>query len=124
MAEPIEFLVEDEMGVQRYTIVDTDAPTEVVEGDRESYGTGDGATVRLQQIHSTIRAYTLYALGAFRHLGGAEVKEVTLKFGLVIKGEGGLPILAKASTEGSFNIEVKCEFPKENGPVANNLPLK
>ena len=118
MSEPIEFLVEDDMGVQRYRIIDTDTPTpEVVEDERESYGAGD-ATVRLQQIHATIRAYTLYALGAFRHLGGAEVKEVTLKFGLVIKGEGGLPILAKASTEGSFNIEVKCEFPKENGSTA------
>lgn len=120
MSEPIEFLVEDDMGVQRYRIIDTDSSTpEVNEDDRESYGPND--TVRLQQIHDTIRAYTLYALGAFRHLGGADVKEVTLKFGLVIKGEGGLPILAKASTEGSFNIEVKCEFPKENSPAANTL---
>jgi hypothetical protein len=124
MAE-LEFLVEDDMGiVQRYTIVDTDAPThETAEGDRESYGLGD-ATVRLQQIHATIRAYTLYTLGAFRQLCDAEVKEVTLKFSLLIKGEGGLPILAKASTEGSFNIEVKCEFPKENGLAANTLSPK
>jgi hypothetical protein len=123
MSEPIEFLVEDDMGVQRYMIVDTDAPAhEGVKGDRESYG--PDSTVRLQQIHDTIRDYTRYALGAFRQLGDVEVKEVTLKFGLLIKGEGGLPILAKASTEGSFNIEVKCEFPRENGSAANILPTK
>jgi Trypsin-co-occurring domain 1 len=123
MSEPIEFLVEDDMGVQRYKIVDTDAlPDQGGADDRESYG--PNTTVRLQQIHDTIRDYTRYALGAFRHLSDVEVKEVTLKFGILIKGECGLPILAKASTEGSFNIEVKCEFPKENGPAANTLPTK
>jgi hypothetical protein len=123
MSEPIEFLVEDDMGVQRYRIVDTDAPSgEGSASDRESYG--PDSTVRLQQIHDTIRDYARYALGAFRQLGDVEVKEVTLKFGILIKGEGGLPILAKASTEGSFNIEVKCEFPKENGPATNTAPTK
>jgi hypothetical protein len=119
MAEPIKFLVEDDLGVQTYTIIDAEgASSEAVEDERESYGAGNVATAHLQEIHATIRAYALYALGAFRHLGGAEVKEITLKFGLVIKGEGGLPILAKASTEGNFSIEVKCEFPKEKGSGA------
>ncbi len=125
MSEPIELLVENDMGVQRYRIIDTEAPIpEGVKGDRESYGPGADTTVRLQQVHDTIRAYTRYALGAFRQLSDVEVKEVTLKFSLSIKGEGGLPVLGKASTEGSFNIEVKCEFPKENGPAANTLPTQ
>jgi hypothetical protein len=119
MNEPIEFLVEDDMGVQRYTIVDNDSPIqEMPESDRESMGVGDIATAQLQQIHATIRAYTRYALGAFRQLGDAEVKEITLKFGLKIAGEGGLPILAKASTEGCFNIEVTCAFPQEGDSTA------
>lgn len=83
------------------------------EDEEETYGMREGAIDKLKDIHGAIRFYTKYAIGAFQHLGGAEVEEITLKFGLKISGEAGMPILTKASTEGNFEIEVKCKFPKE-----------
>jgi hypothetical protein len=78
---------------------------------RESYGLREDTITKMQDIHETIRLYTNYALGAFKELGDAEVEEVTVKFGLKIGGEAGLPILTKASAESNFEIQVKCKFP-------------
>ena len=80
--------------------IDTDS-------DRESYGVKEAAIAKLQDIHETIRFYTKYAIDAFKNLGDAEVEEVTLKFGLKIGGEAGIPILTKASSESNFEISVK-----------------
>jgi hypothetical protein len=78
---------------------------------RESYGIKEDAIAHLQEVHETIRLYTRYAIGAFKNLGEAQVEEVTLKFGLKIGGEAGIPILTKASAESNFEIQVKCKFP-------------
>jgi hypothetical protein len=37
------------------------------------------------------------------------VEEITLKFGLKVGGEAGVPILTKALAETNFEIEVKCK---------------
>ncbi|MEE3715904.1 CU044_2847 family protein [Tumidithrix elongata RA019] len=89
---------------------DDDLPTES-SNDRESYGVKEDAIARLQEVHETIRLYTRYAIGAFKNLGDAQVEEVTLKFGLKISGEAGIPVLTKASAESNFEIQVKCKFP-------------
>ncbi len=68
-------------------------------------------TVDLQKVHSTIRGYARYAIGAFANFGLAEIEEMNLEFNLKISGKAGLPILAETSTEGSFKIQVKCKFP-------------
>jgi hypothetical protein len=90
------------------------------DSDRESYGIKEDAIAKLQDIHETIRFYTKYAIGAFKNLGDAEVEEVTLKFGLKIGGEAGIPILTKASAESNFEISVKCKFP----PKPNSIEVK
>ena len=79
--------------------------------DRESKGFKEDTIKNLQDVHETIRFYTKYAIGAFKNLGDAQVEEVTLKFGLKIGGEAGIPILTKASAESNFEISVKCKFP-------------
>ncbi len=88
---------------------------------RESYGLSPGSPSRgmpapvnaqLQTIHQTIRAYTLYALGAFKNLAGAEVEDLKLSFGIKINVDAGIPMLAKGSIDGDFKIEVTCKFPK------------
>lgn len=76
----------------------------------ESMGISDEVKAKLKDIHSTIQAYTYYALGAFRKVAFADVEEMTLKFGIKISGSTGLPILTQGSAEGSFQIEVKCKF--------------
>ena len=51
----------------------------------------------------------LYAIGAFKNFNNEHIEEVNLKFG----GKTGVPFLAEATSEGNFEIEVKCKFPKK-----------
>ncbi|MBD2499038.1 CU044_2847 family protein [Anabaena azotica] len=85
--------------------------TPEVDNERESYGFREEAVIKMQEVHQQIRAYTKYAIGAFKNLGAAEVEEVTLKFGLKIGGKTGIPLLTEGSAESNFEIEVKCKFP-------------
>ncbi len=85
--------------------------------NRESYGVpprGLPTPVQasLETIHRTIRAYTLYALGAFKNLAGAEVEDLNLSFGIKVNVDTGVPMLAKGAIDGDFKIEVTCKFPK------------
>ena len=96
---------------------DDDLLTDTI-SDRESYGIKENAIKNLQEVHETIRFYTKYAIGAFKNLSDAQVEEVTLKFGLKIGGEAGIPILTKASAESNFEIQVKCKFPSQSPPQA------
>jgi hypothetical protein len=86
--------------------------TPEVDEDKESYGFREEAFVKIDEVHHQIRAYTKYAIGAFKNLGAAEVEEVTLKFGLKIGGKTGIPFVTEGSAESNFEIEVKCKFPE------------
>jgi hypothetical protein len=86
--------------------------TPEVDEDKESYGFREEAFVKIDEVHNQIRAYTKYAIGAFKNLGAAEVEEVTLKFGLKIGGKTGIPFVTEGSAESNFEIEVKCKFPE------------
>jgi len=67
-----------------------------------------------QAIEGTIRAYTTYTLSAFKNLAIAEVSEVTLKFGVNVSSEAGVPYIANAKGGCNMEITVKCEFPKKD----------
>jgi hypothetical protein len=116
----IERLVFEEDG-EIYTILfeskETPSVPEVVtpevDEDKESYGWREEAFVKIEEVHHQIRAYTKYAIGAFKNLGAAEVEEVTLKFGLKIGGKTGIPFVTEGSAESNFEIEVKCKFPEK-----------
>ncbi|MBW4570987.1 MAG: hypothetical protein KME31_24095 [Tolypothrix carrinoi HA7290-LM1] len=116
----IERLVFEEDG-EIYTILfeskETPTVPEVVtpevDDDKESYGGLQEAFVKIEEVHHQIRAYTKYAIGAFKNLGAAEVEEVTLKFGLKIGGKTGIPFVTEGSAESNFEIEVKCKFPEK-----------
>ena len=111
MSHKIYIEEDGEIRTIRIAEADSDLHTESV-SDRESYGElKEEAIAKLQDIHETIRFYTRYAIGAFKNLGDAQVEEVTLKFGLKIGGEAGIPILTKASAESNFEIQVRCKFP-------------
>ncbi|WP_341525934.1 CU044_2847 family protein [Nostoc sp. UHCC 0302] len=115
----IERLVFEEDG-EKYTILfeskETPSIPEIVtpevDEDKESYGWREEAFVKIEEVHHQIRAYTKYAIGAFKNLGAAEVEEVTLKFGLKIGGKTGIPFVTEGSAESNFEIEVKCKFPE------------
>jgi hypothetical protein len=68
-----------------------------------------------------LKTYANFAIGAFQHLGSAEVEEITLKFGIKLGGKTGI-IFTEGSAEGSMEISVKCKFPilpvkKDTDPI-------
>lgn len=64
----------------------------------------------LQGMEGTIRAYTSYALNAFKDMTIANVEKVTLEFGLKISGEAGVPYVTKGTAESNLRIVVECSF--------------
>jgi len=69
-----------------------------------------------QAIEGTIRAYTTYTLNAFKSLAVANIDKVTLKFGIEIGGEAGIPYITKGTAKSNLNIEVECSFPNQTSP--------
>jgi hypothetical protein len=67
-------------------------------------------------IEGTVRAYTVYTLNAFKNLAVANIDKVTLKFGVEIGGEAGIPYITKGTAKSNLNIEVECSFPKQSVP--------
>jgi hypothetical protein len=67
-----------------------------------------------QAIEGTIRAYTTYTLRAFRNMAVANIDKVTLKFGIEIGGETGIPYVTKGTAKSNLNIEVQCSFPSKS----------
>jgi Trypsin-co-occurring domain 1 len=69
-----------------------------------------------QAIQSTIRAYTVYSLNAFKQIpiSNANVDKVTLEFGIELGGEAGVPYVTKGTAKSNMKITVECSFPKEN----------
>lgn len=121
MSDIERLLIEEEDG-ETYTILlqsqeSSELPAPEVleddaEGDEPMGFTTQESLVKLKEVHGTIRAYAKYAIGAFKNLGGAEVEELNLKFGIKIEAKTGLPILTGGSAGANFDIEVKCKFPK------------
>jgi Trypsin-co-occurring domain 1 len=65
-----------------------------------------------QAIEGTIRAYTTHTLNAFRNLAVANVDKVTLRFGIELGGEAGVPYVTRGTAKSNLNIEVECSFPE------------
>jgi hypothetical protein len=66
-----------------------------------------------QIIHTTIRAYTVCSLNAFKQLPIPGVKKVTLEFGIELGGEAGIPYVTKGTAKSNLKVTVECSFPKE-----------
>ena len=84
---------------------------------RGSISTQDAQKKAIQSfaaIEGTIRTYTVHTLKAFKNLAGANIDKVTLKFGVEIGGEAGIPYITKGTAKSNLNIEVECSFPKES----------
>ena len=72
-------------------------------------------------IEGTIRGYTVYTLNAFKNLAIANIDKVTLKFGVEIGGEAGIPYITKGTAKSNLNIEVECSFPKQPEPSSYSV---
>ncbi len=90
--------------------------TPVTRGGGYIDSTQKQAIQSFQAIETTIRAYTSYTLNAFKNLAVANIDKVTLKFGIEIGGEAGIPYITKGTAKSNLNIEVECSFPTTADP--------
>lgn len=81
------------------------------EDDPGGMGFVNDITVKMQQAQNMIRGYTLYALNAFKDLSGANVEEISLKFGLKISGKTGIPYITEGAADCNLEVSVKCSLP-------------
>jgi hypothetical protein len=66
-----------------------------------------------QKIQTTIHAYTVHTLNAFKKVAIANINKVTLEFGIEIGGEAGVPYVTKGTAKSNLKITVECSFPEE-----------
>ncbi|MFQ3617036.1 MAG: CU044_2847 family protein [Cyanobacteriota bacterium] len=79
-----------------------------------------------QAIENTIKTYTQHTLNAFRGAAMADVKKVTLEFGVNVSGVAGVPYIATGTAGCNIKIVVECAFPERTPPgpqpQASQLP--
>jgi hypothetical protein len=108
------YQVDTETVIREVETEPTDSESEDNPFDEER-GLQTDAIVKMQQARQMIRAYTAYAVSAFKDFGAAEVEEITLKFGLKLGGKAGIPYITEGKAESNLEIEVKCKFPTKDG---------
>lgn len=95
--------------------IETDLKTALAEAtnnddDIQDMGWQDDAQAKLDQAQTLIRGCAEYVLNSFKEFGAAEVEEMTIKFGVSVGGEGGIPYITKGNVDGNIEIEIKCKF--------------
>ncbi|MGB5593488.1 MAG: CU044_2847 family protein [Crocosphaera sp.] len=75
---------------------------------------GRGVNRKLDQAQQMMRECAEYTLNSFKNFAAAEVDEITLKFGIKLGGEAGIPYITKGTAESNIEIEIKCKFPQSN----------
>lgn len=65
-----------------------------------------------QAIENTIKTYTKSTLNAFRDAAMADVKKVTIEFGVNVSGMGGVPYIASGTAGCNIKVTVECGFPE------------
>jgi hypothetical protein len=89
------------------------------EGDQVRRGKGgltssavSQAAQSFQAIENTIKTYTKSTLNAFRDAAMADVKKVTIEFGVNVSGMGGVPYIASGTAGCNIKVTVECGFPE------------
>ncbi|WP_017302166.1 CU044_2847 family protein [Nodosilinea nodulosa] len=111
MTDIQKFVVKDDDGEEYEFYIEPGELANVEPDGDEGYRDISLPTIDMKKVHSTIRGYAKYAIGAFVNFSLAEIEEMNLEFNLKIAGKAGMPILAEGSAEGAFKIQVKCKFP-------------
>lgn len=111
MTDIQKFVVKDDDGEEYEFYIEPGGLANVEPDGDEGYRDISLPTIDMKKVHSTIRGYAKYAIGAFVNFSLAEIEEMNLEFNLKIAGKAGMPVLAEGSAEGTFKIQVKCKFP-------------
>jgi hypothetical protein len=111
---------------------DITAPAVIEESGEVQRGGAKGGLMRgpeaqmaqsFKAIESTIKVYTKYTLNAFKDAALADVKKVTLEFGVNVSGVGGVPYVAAGTVGCNIKVTVECAFPeRQPQPVQQRPP--
>ena len=100
----------------------TNLPT--TQDDQQGLVTYGDTTEKIKEnfdrFKSTLTHYTRSTIDAFKQVGNTEIANIdklTLKFGIKIAGEAGVPYITKGSAESNLEITVECSFPKNKDPL-------
>jgi hypothetical protein len=126
MSELKRLLIEEngktiEIFVESPPIPDIPEPTNTGKRRGEK-GAMDEAILKMEEVQDKIQAYANFVIGAFQHLGSAQVEEITLKFGVKLGGKTNV-IFTEGSAEGSMEVSVKCTFPKSPSGSQNQAMI-
>lgn len=124
MAQLVPMRLEDGTEIYIEATENVDVPPaatfddDLEEGESYRGGAKGGSAVEIasqsfKAIESTIRTYTTHTLSAFKDMAYADVKKVTLQFGIRIGGEAGVPYVTKGTAESNLSITVECAFNKD-----------
>lgn len=89
--------------------------SEIPSTEQRGRTTRDGmsSTVqRFQAMQGTIKAFAVYTLNSFKQISEANVDKVTLKFGINVGGEAGIPYITQGKVGSNLEITVECSFNK------------
>jgi hypothetical protein len=75
-----------------------------------SGGSSQQAMQQLTSMQDTIKTFTNYTLNSFKQIANADVDKVTLKFGINVGGEAGIPYITKGTVGSNLEITVECSF--------------
>lgn len=87
-------------------------PSEEDDGIDDMGGLPNNVTQQLDKAQQMIRDCAEYTLNSFKNFDAAEVEEITLKFGIKLAGEAGIPHITKGTAESNIEIQIKCKFPQ------------
>lgn len=103
-------ITEDVEATDGVTVLSTSGVDEEEEEAANEKGLREDFQKHIQDLQSTIFAYTNYSLAAFKKVAMANVDKVTLEFGIEIGGETGIPYVTKGTTKSNLKIQVECSF--------------
>ncbi|EAZ90791.1 hypothetical protein CY0110_30206 [Crocosphaera chwakensis CCY0110] len=103
---------ETDQGLDNIDVNPVIIPPEEDDGIDEMGGLPIDVTQQLDKAQEMIRDCAEYTLNSFKNFAAAEVDEITLKFGIKLGGEAGIPYISKGTAESNIEIEIKCKFPQ------------
>lgn len=116
----------EDVAVPTEVVTDRGEAEEVQRGGQKGMGdlsrqAGNQAAMQaaksFEQIQTTIQTYTKYTLNAFRDAALADVKKVTLEFGVNVSGVGGVPYIATGTVGCNIKVTVECAFPEKQAAL-------
>ena len=107
-----------ESGREIQIVIAEDPSPAKVGGGAVAGGTAVDVVQRLEEVGATIADVCTTLQGRIMTvLGKSKPSELTLEFSLTLAGETGLPLITKASAEGTFQVSAKWDFTKEASHV-------